>query len=117
MGTWGPGNFQNDAALDFVGRVLRSVTTKVEAFHASDRVDIDDLDVVLAGLAIHLALHENCNAIVPSLEFVLSLRDKILRIYDEQIDSLSPQGDHKAERRAAIEDTLRRYETAARQAA
>ena len=115
MGTWSAGNFQNDAALDFVEDVLKTATTEVEAFSASPRGGIEDLDVVLAGMAIHLALHEHCNASAPNLDLALNLREKVLRIYDEQIDSLKPKDDHKAQRRAIIEDTLRKYETTARE--
>ena len=116
MGTWGSGNFENDAALGLVEDVLKSATSEVEAFCASDRVGIEDLEEIVAGVAIHLALHEHCHATAPKLNLVLGLREKILRIYDEQVDSLDPQDDYKAQRRATIADTLRRYEAAARQA-
>src|SRR5262245_26265019 len=117
MGTWGPGNFENDAALDMVEEVRAAATAEVEAFCGSDQVGIEDLDDILAGVAIHLALHEHCNASPPDLDVALNLREKALRIYDEQIDSLEPQGDYKAVRRATIAETLVRYEQAARESA
>src|SRR5262249_40664779 len=115
MGTWGPSNFENDAALDLVEDVLKGATTEVEAFCASGRAGVEDLDAILAAVAVHLALHGQCNASAPTLELVATLREKVLRIYDEEIDSLNPQDDYKVQRRATIEDTLRRYEAAARE--
>jgi hypothetical protein len=117
MGTWGPGNFENDAALDMVEEVLAVATTEIEAFCSSDRVGIEDLDDILAGVAVHLVLYKHCNASAPDLDLAASLRKKALRIFDEQIDSLDPQDDFKEQRRAAIAETLDSYEKAARDAA
>jgi hypothetical protein len=114
MGTWGPGNFENDAALDMVEDVLKAATTEVEGFCASKSASVEGLDEVLAGVAIHLALHEHCSASAPDLTVATKLLEKALRIYDEGIDSLKPKGDFKAQRRAAIVATLGRYEKAAR---
>ena len=113
MGTWGPGNFENDAALDMVQEVLGVAKTEIEAFCASGRVGVEDLEEILAAMAVHLALHEHCNASAPNPDLARTLREKVLRIYDAEIDSLKPDEDYKAERRAAIVETVTRYEEAA----
>lgn len=113
MGAWGSGNFENDAALDMVEGVLAVAMTEIEAFCSSDRVGVEDIDDIMAGVAIHLALHEHCSASAPDSDLARTLREKVLRIYDEQIDSLAPGADYKAERRARLVETLSRYEEAA----
>jgi hypothetical protein len=113
MGTWGPGNFENDAAVDMVEEVLKVATAEIEAFCASDRVGIEDLQDVAACVSIQLVLHEHCNGSAPKIEFARALREKILRIYDEQIGSLRPDADYKAKRRAILVQTLNSYETSA----
>jgi hypothetical protein len=117
MGTWGPGIFQSDAALDTVSSVLDGTTRAISAFLESDPPDVEDLDIVIAAVAIHIALHDHCHARPPD-EHVLTviLKDKVLRTYDEQIDGLAPTQDFKRQRRAEIEAILDRYEQIARAA-
>ena len=109
MGTWGPGNFQNDSALDVVDGVLDVATTEIDAFRASDRVGIEDLDQVVACIAIHLTLHARCNASRPDADVARAVHDKVLRIYDDKIDLLKPRPEHKAARRAVLVETLDAY--------
>ena len=113
MGNWGPGNFDSDAALEMAEVVLKVATSEIEAFCASARVSVEDLDDIMAGVAIHLTLHEHCNASAPNLALVRKLRKKVLRLYDKGIDSLEPAADYKRRRRAPIVKTLDRYERAA----
>jgi hypothetical protein len=82
MGTWGPGNFENDSALDMVGDVLDAAMTEIAAFRASDRVAIEDLDQVVACIAIHLALLDRCGADRPDADAARAVREKVLRLFD-----------------------------------
>lgn len=109
MGTWGPGIFENDSALDMVGGVLDVAVVEIEAFRASDRVGIEDLDQVVACIAIHLALHEHCGASPPEADVARAVHEKVLRIFDDDIDRLKPKPEHKAARRAVLERTLDAY--------
>ncbi len=54
MGTWGPGNFENDPALDIVEDVLKVATTEIETLCTSDRVEIDIWLERAAGTVISL---------------------------------------------------------------
>ena len=65
MGTWGEGIFDNDAALDAVDHVLKAATDEIEAFCLSDRCGVEDLEAVMACVAIHLTLHEHCQSSAP----------------------------------------------------
>jgi hypothetical protein len=109
MGSWGPGNFENDSALDMVGGVLDVATAEIEAFRASDRVGVEDLDPVVACVAIHVALHARCGANRPDADVARAVRDKVLRIYDDKIDLLRPKPEYKAARRAVLVETLDAY--------
>lgn len=115
MGTFGAGNFENDAALDLVSEVLAVATTEIEAFCDSDDVGIEDLEQIMAAVAIHLVLGEHCAAGAPEVDFAVRLRDKVLAIFDEEISDLDPSGEFAAERRAVLVDTFARYEAAARE--
>ena len=109
MGTWGPGNFQNDSALDVVDGVLDVAKSEIEAFRASDRVGVEDLDQVVACIAIHLTLHAGCSASRPDADVARAVRDKVLRIFDDKIDLLKPKPEYKAARRAVLVETLDAY--------
>ena len=109
MGTWGPGNFENDSALDMVGGVLDAATAEIAAFRTSDRVGIEDLDQVVACIAIHLALHDHCRASAPDADMARAVHEKVLRLFDEKIDLLEPKPGYKAARRAVLVETLDAY--------
>ena len=115
MGVWGPGNFDNDVALDLVGDMVQLATTEIDAFCASKRCVVEDLDTIMACVGAHLALFQQCKASRPDPTVAATLRQKVIRLYDEGIDSLSPQGDYKAARRKVLVATLSGYEDAARQ--
>lgn len=117
MGTWGEGIFENDAALDAVEHVLETATNEIEAFCLSDRCGIEDIEAVMACVAVHLALHERCDASAPDLKVAIAMRKRVLAVYDEQIDSLDPDADYREARRRTLVETLDRYERAAQQSA
>lgn len=97
-----------------VETALGVATGEIEAFCASDRVGIGDLEAIMACVSIHLALTEHCSAHAPEADAARSLRAQVLGIFDAEIDALSPQGDYKPERRAIMVATLDRYVAASR---
>ena len=112
MGTWGPGNLENDAALDMVGDVLDLATKEIDAFRASDRAGVEDLEQVMACVVVHLALHQHCGMGGPERPAAEALRTKVLEIYDREIDGLDPDPEYKTQRRTVLADTLDRYVSA-----
>jgi hypothetical protein len=117
MGVWGPGNFANDVALDIAGSATEVATRNIEAFCASERVTVEDIDLVMGCVAIHLALYSASGAACPDSAVARVLHEQVLRLYDEQIDDLKPQLEYRTERRAVLAETLAAYEKAAADAA
>lgn len=114
MGVWGPGNLDNDAAMDLVADVLQVATTEIEAFCKSERCTVEDLDAVMGCVAVHLALHEHCHAGPPETGVARTLQAKALSIYDAGIDALKPNAEYRQARRAIMVETLGRYGRVAR---
>ena len=115
MGTFGAGNFESDAALDLVAETRAVTEGALTAFLDSDDVGVEDLERVMAAVAIHLVLDEHCGAGAPEVDFAIRLRDKALAIFDEEMPELDPDGEFAAERRTVIVETFKRYEAAARE--
>ena len=109
MGAWGSNIFENDAALDMVDDALRVATVEIEAFCAADQPELEELEAILACVAIHLTLHEHCNARAPDRTLAEALRDKMRRTFEERIDLLAPKEDYKTARHAVLVQTLDRY--------
>ena len=42
MGTWGPGNFDSDDAVDYLSEVIRGFVDTVEQLFAQGRSSLDD---------------------------------------------------------------------------
>jgi len=91
MGTWSSGNFDNDAAQDILSIARDVFWPQIDGFLRSDRATVEDIDETLACIAIHLALIKGVGVKPPDREFSTALRQKIVRIYDEQIDGLKPK--------------------------
>jgi hypothetical protein len=79
---------------------------EIEGFMKSDSVGVEDLDQILACVAIRVALVERCSASPPGEEEAKALRAKALTIFDREIDDLAPVEGHKEARRKVIADTL-----------
>jgi hypothetical protein len=109
MGTWSAGNFDSDAAQDVLAEVTGPVDAEIEGFMNSDTVGVEDLDQILACVAIKLALVEQCTASPPSEEEANELRAKVLEIFDREFDGLEPVAGHKDARRKVIVDTMDRF--------
>jgi hypothetical protein len=56
---------------------------------------IQDLDVFMAAVTVHKLLVEHCNMPSPKRADLAELRRAALNLYDEQIDELGPDPEHK----------------------
>ncbi|HEV2236142.1 MAG TPA: DUF4259 domain-containing protein [Ktedonobacterales bacterium] len=109
MGTWGPGNFENDAALDFVGdEIDRHVRAIYEVFadHQRFRLDEDAEGEVLPRIAILSFLCEHCGGILAKDVDAVAWKARYLEMYDGMIDEMAPDADYKEQRRAVIVATF-----------
>lgn len=116
MGTWGPGNFEDDAAADGLGEITDDLISKItEAF--SDEDDDTELEpdewggtMVPAWLEIltDISSAGRVGATFPPLATIEAWRDRYLRVWQDGIDELDPDEDYRAERRQVLDRTFER---------
>ena len=118
MGTWGPGNFDSDWALDYLGHLTDGLERYIQSIldHQPQgpgdyyQASLDELGEsrLMPSVAILITLHETFGGGVPRPETVAGWRDRYLRIYDAEIDQLAPGPGFKEQRRQVIADTFAR---------
>ena len=101
MGTWGSGVFDSDAAGDFVADIAREVAREL---HPPE--EIEDIDIILAAVAMTTALVTHCGAPRPDRGEIVRLRAGVLKVYDDQVDGLEATLKFRTERRKVIERTF-----------
>lgn len=110
MGAWGAGVFDNDEALDVLTDASKVATTEIDGFFNNlDRVNFEDIDCVLACIAIQTALITACGAPRPTKAYAESIHRRMLEIYDSEIDDYEPEPEYRESRRAVIAETLKQY--------
>jgi hypothetical protein len=119
MGTWGPGNFDSDEAVDYLSEVVRGFVDTVEQLFTQGRASLDDrgegrLMPTVEMVSVLCDWCGDASAIrvvaPPRPEVVRRWKQQYLEIYDEQIDGLLPSEGFAPERRAHIVRTFDRLE-------
>jgi hypothetical protein len=107
MGTWGFGNFDSDAACDLRDEVVRQLRADFETLLVSGECRVEDLDIMMAALAMYTVLLRHCGGEpVPEEGTVIAWLDGFLRVLEEGADDLDPTGTFKGPRRQVIEETF-----------
>ena len=130
MGTWGPGNFENDCAADHLHEVCGPLLKQIEeAMSDVSSIEPDeyDGDIVPANLEIIACLTEHLGryergaiqdflypCVLPPAETVAEWKQKYMEVWDGYIDDLDPDPDYKTTRRQVLVDTFERVERLAR---
>ena len=110
MGAWGAGVFDNDEAMDVLTDASAVATTEIQGFYDNrDRCGFEDIDCVLACIAIQTSLITGCGAEPPTRTYAETIRDRMLEIYDNEVDDHDPEPEYKIERRKCLHDTLDLY--------
>jgi hypothetical protein len=122
LGTWGPGNFDGDGAVDYLSEVIDGFIETVEQLFALGRASLDDQgdDRLMPTVEMISVLCDWCRGEPPAIRVVAPPRPGVVRqwkrryleIYDEEIDGLLlPGKEHFGpERRAHIVRTFDRLE-------
>ncbi|WP_217183164.1 DUF4259 domain-containing protein [Streptomyces sp. AC495_CC817] len=116
MGTWGPGNFDDDTVADGLSEITDDLIAKI-----AEQFDDEDDDTALepdewggsmvpAWLEIltDIAGAGRVGATFPDSSTVTAWRDRYLRVWDEYIDELEPTEEHRADRLAVLTSTFER---------
>lgn len=110
MGVWGAGNFQSDAALDYLGGdIVDPLVAKLQAVIDNPRLaepDEPDAAEVMVAVEVLCALCERCRAVPPEPWLVEQCCAVYLRVWDEYIDGLDPAPGFKEKRRGVIESSF-----------
>lgn len=112
MGAWGEGNFDNDAAGDFLDQIILQLKEKIVKSLSIGAVSSFDLDEdgdaqVMASMDILVTLCTNYKKSPPvEVSAIEQWKLKYLNIYDEVIDLYGAKEPYKHNRRKVIEDTF-----------
>ena len=129
MGTWGPGNFENDTAAEHLIELCKPLVQQITQAAASPELmqpDEPDSDIMLANIEILSALAESIGRHetgwvgdtvfpfpFPAVEEIEQWKLEYLRVWDGYIDGLVPSDDYKRRRRDVIVATFERLQRAA----
>jgi hypothetical protein len=106
MGTWGPGNFDSDDALEILEEVANIIQPEIAGFMMSSRVGYEDLGAVLACLAVENALISECGLPPRDPEKASAIHKKVVAILDAEGSEMISDPAFLAARREAIESVL-----------
>jgi hypothetical protein len=116
MGTWGPGNFQNDGALDYLGDLCEQLTATIDKVLADGAAAADEEgeSTLVPAVAVLTLLAERLNGVPPKPEKVAGWRTAYLAAFDATMPGLDPKGTFIGERRPVVEQTFANLEAQAR---
>jgi len=123
MGTWGPGNFENDWCADqlaiFCDPLVAEIQKSIDDIDANED-DMPD-ETVPAYLEIIACLSENLGrhkygglydflypCVLPDPDTLADWKQKYLKQWDKHIDEYDPADDYKVRRRDVINQTFDR---------
>lgn len=112
MGTWSHGNFDNDAALDWLIDITTQLLDEIsEVLDSPQSLQADALDADLLPCKIELlcTMAESGMApIWPAVQMLEEWKSVYLKAWDESIDALQPDEGYKRDRRATLVETFER---------
>lgn len=113
MGTWGPGNFDDDTAADGLSIIVGELTEKLrEEFEGTTNLEPDEWGgpMVPAWLEILVLFKEQewVGSDLPPSSTIAEWKRTYLEVWDGYIDELEPAPDYKRDRRAVLEKTFDR---------
>jgi hypothetical protein len=111
MGTWGPGNFSDDIALDWLGGVVDALAEDID--RGMTRPEAICGHALAAQVEVLALLCEHFKAAPPKPEVVTVWRAWYLRTWEAEIDSYDPKPEYKAQRREVLQATFSRLASAA----
>ena len=111
---WDVGNFDNDAAMDFLSMQTMQLTATINAV-AEDEARLqlaeDGETLFMPSVELLAMLCERYHAEPPRPNLVREWHEKYLEVYDRGIDRLKTSAEFKISRRKLIEKTFRWLES------
>jgi hypothetical protein len=110
MGTWGPGNFDNDYAWDWLRMEVQSPLVKrIEEILANPTLcewDEDGEAVLMPAVHVLILLHEKLGGTPVEETDVIRWKKTYLEVFDKTFHTAGGSSDFMAERRAVISSTF-----------
>jgi hypothetical protein len=94
MGSWGPGNFDDDGAQDYLDTITAALEKKIEeVLLDKDRAnpEEDGESVLMPSVALISVLCEHCQSAPPKEELVRTWHQKYIEIFDIVISGRDPK--------------------------
>lgn len=117
MGTWDPGIFDNDDALDLIGTIMDDLQRRLQVWFDEEEPHIDEGEGLVPPIvAVMHVLSTSCGAAPPKAELISKWKTRYMKIWDSQIDDilLDAAGPFKNARREVLTRTFKQLETAAK---
>lgn len=117
MGTWGPGNFEEDTALDHIAEFTAGMMKELEAaIQNPAELEPDQYwgVAVPCHIEILLLLARRFGGSLPDPDTANRWRDVYMEVWETHIDNLSPRADYKTNRRKVLKRTFSRLVSASR---
>ncbi|HSN99765.1 MAG TPA: DUF4259 domain-containing protein [Candidatus Nanopelagicales bacterium] len=108
MGTWGPGNFDNDHALDAYAGLIDHIVEEIDEGFGEGEVYIEDVEGAIVLVEVLASLGEHCRKLYLPIAKIDDWKRRVLAAYDAQIDDLGADETFKVERRQVLERTFDR---------
>ncbi|MFK4762200.1 DUF4259 domain-containing protein [Microbacterium sp. ZW T5_45] len=122
MGTWGPGNFDDDTVADGLSEITDELIAKIaEPFADDDDTELQPDEwagsMVPAWLEIltDIAAAGRVGATFPDSGTISAWGERFLQVWDEYIDELDPDPEYRVERRSVLVSTFDRALAVARE--
>ena len=126
MGTWGPGNFENDAAAEYLQELCQPMLDQIEAaVKEASLLEPDEYDseIMMCNIEILACWSEHLGrfsrsliqdalypCVLPPPTTVAEWHRIYLEVWDGYIDQIGPSPDYKRDRRSVIVDSFQRLE-------
>ena len=112
MGTWGPGNFDDDTAADHLSRLTDQLVTEVAEAMSGDPVRLEPdeywgvaVPANLELLAV-LARTNHVGVLLPEVATIETWKITFMKIWESAIDGLDPSAAFKEARRSVLVRTF-----------
>ena len=112
MGTWGPGNFDDDTAADHLSRLTDQLVTEVAEAMSGDPVRLEPdeywgvaVPANLELLAV-LARTNHVGVLLPEVATIETWKITFMKIWESAIDGLAPSAAFKEARRSVLVRTF-----------
>ncbi|MBG0816601.1 DUF4259 domain-containing protein [Planomonospora sp. ID82291] len=112
MGTWGPGNFNDDTAADHLSIITDRLITEVAEAMSGDPLHIEPDEYWGVAVPCNLELlyviaqQRYVGAQLPEADMIAQWKRAYMTVWDKTIGNLEPRPEYRTQRRATLVQTF-----------